>query len=112
MQCTGSSADLPRRGESADAGDVGEGGSPSADSGSGQHSVTLTWNASVTLGVTYDAYRSQGCTGTYTRQASGVRLTTWRDTAVTSGQTYCYVMTAVNSDGESQYSNSIQARVQ
>jgi hypothetical protein len=75
----------------------------------GAHSVTLTWTASATPGVTYDAYRSQGCTGTYTKAASGMTTTTWTDTAVTSGQTYCYVTTAASASGESPHSNTVQA---
>jgi hypothetical protein len=91
-------------------------GSGASDGGSGDgasrvHSVTLAWTASVTPGVTYDAYRSQGCTGTYTLLASGLTLTTWRDPAVTSGQTYCYVTTALNANGESLHSNSAQVVV-
>jgi hypothetical protein len=75
------------------------------------HSVVLAWDASGTPGVTYDAYRSDGCTGAYARQATGISLTTWTDTAVVSGRTYCYVTTAVNTNGESQYSNSAQATI-
>jgi hypothetical protein len=86
-------------------------GQPSVCGAPNTDSVLLRWTASVTPGVTYDAYRSPGCTGMYTRQASGITSTTWTDNAVTGGQTYCYVTTAVNGSGESVDSNSAQAMV-
>ena len=78
---------------------------------SGTHSVVLQWVASVTPGVTYDAYRSDGCSGSYMKQTSGITTTTWTDTVVTSGKTYCYVTTAVNASGESMDSNSAMATI-
>ena len=80
-----------------------------AVSSSSAHSVALRWTASTTPNVTYDAYRSQGCTGNYVMQASGLTATTWEDSAVTSGDTYCYVTTAVSSSGQSVDSNAVQA---
>ena len=77
--------------------------------GSSAHSVALRWTASTTPNVTYDAYRSDGCTGKYVMQASGLTATTWEDSGVTSGGTYCYVMTAVNSSGQSVDSNAAKA---
>ena len=77
------------------------------------HSVTLSWDASTSGGVTgYYVYRAAG-TGGYSRLVtslvSGVKYT---DTAVTSGTKYTYVVTAVDSAGtESQYSSAASATV-
>jgi hypothetical protein len=87
----------------------GGGGQPSVCGAPSGHSVLLQWTASATAGVTYDAYRSPGCTGTYAMEATGITTTTWTDTAVTSGQKYCYVTTAVNPVGQSMDSNTAQA---
>jgi hypothetical protein len=90
----------------------GGGGSPGVcGSGNGSHSVVLTWKPSPTAGVTYDAYRSVDCTDKYVKQASGIADTTWTDDAVTGKRTYCYVVTAVDSAGESKDSNSASATV-
>lgn len=85
--------------------------STGTSSASSAHSVVLQWTASVTPNVTYDAYRSEGCTGTYAMQASGIEATTWMDSSVTSGKTYCYVTTAVNADGQSVDSKAAEAVV-
>jgi fibronectin type 3 domain-containing protein len=77
------------------------------------HSVTLSWDASTSGGVTgYYVYRAAG-TGGYSRLVtslvSGVKYT---DTAVTSGTKYTYVVTAVDSAGtESPYSSAVSATV-
>jgi hypothetical protein len=85
----------------------------SSDAGSdaATHEVRLDWTASTTPSVTYDAYRSTGCTGTYSLRASGITGTSWTDTMVTSGETYCYVTTAVSSSGQSIDSNLAKAVV-
>jgi hypothetical protein len=72
------------------------------------HSATLSWTASVTPGVTYDVYRSVGCAGATTLEASGVASTSWIDMSVTTGQTYCYEVTAVNAAGQSGDSNTVE----
>jgi fibronectin type 3 domain-containing protein len=85
------------------------------DSASEQYSipispvVTLTWNASTSSGVvSYNVYWSGVHGGPYSIlgsvPASGPL--TYQDLDVTSGSTYYYVVTAVNSSGEeSTYSN-------
>ena len=57
--------------------------------------------------VGYYVYRQTGTTGTYLKlNTSPVVLTQYQDTAVQDTETYTYVVTAVDADGnESDYSN-------
>jgi fibronectin type 3 domain-containing protein len=78
------------------------------------HSVTLTWTASTSTGVTgYNLYRSQTSGGPYTQvNTSLISGTSYMDSSVTAGQTYYYVVTAVGSGGsQSSYSNQASAAV-
>ena len=69
-----------------------------------QHSVTLTWIDTVNpTGTVYNVYRlASACPATppniepdgFTRIASSLAVFTYKDTAVTSGTTYCYFLTA------------------
>jgi len=72
------------------------------------HKVTLTWAASSTSGVSYNLYRGTISGGPYALLASGVASTSYTDTNVQSGTTYYYVTTAVDSSGQSSYSNEAQ----
>jgi len=74
------------------------------------HYVTLTWTASATSGVTaYNVFRSATSGGPYTQiNTSTVSGTTYTDNTVSAGQTYYYVVTAV--DGSTQSSDSNQAQ--
>ena len=77
----------------------------------GLHVVTLTWTASTSSNVTaYKIYRGTTSGGPYSLlQTAGV-VSTYTDNTVISGQTYYYVITAVDNTGaESAYSNQIQA---
>jgi hypothetical protein len=79
-----------------------------------QHSVTLTWNASTSSNVAgYNIYRGTVATGPYTQINSALdTMTGDTDSTVQGGQTYYYVVTAVDSTGaESSYSNQSQAVV-
>jgi titin len=72
--------------------------------------VTLSWTGSATSGVTgYNVYRgtTSGGESTTPLNSSPVTGTTFRDTNVQAGQTYYYVVTAV--DGSTQSSDSNQA---
>jgi fibronectin type 3 domain-containing protein len=86
-----------------------------AVSGSGapppQHSVALSWNASTSTVAGYNVYCGAISGGPYTRVNSTLDTTTaYTDTSVTGGQTYYYVVTAVDvTGGESAYSNQVQA---
>lgn len=82
-------------------------------SGTGTHSVQLSWGASSTSGVTYNVYRgtasgAEGATPINPGSVSGLNFT---DTSVTSGVTYFYVVKAVNSGGTSTASNEVQAAI-
>jgi beta-glucanase (GH16 family) len=66
-----------------------------------QHSATLNWTASTTATVAgYNIYRSTVSGGPYTMINSALGATTnYTDFTVQSGQTYYYVVTAVDSAG-------------
>jgi fibronectin type 3 domain-containing protein len=78
------------------------------------HSVTLNWVASTSANVTgYKVYRGTVSGGPYTLvNTSSVAAVTFVDSGVTSGVTYYYVVTAVDSAGsESSYSNQATAAI-
>jgi hypothetical protein len=83
---------------------AGSGGQLSSDS------VTLNWGASASDIVGYNIYRVLA-DGTYTGiNKAPLVLTNYTDTNIQSGQTYTYVVTAVNSDNvESDYSDPVIA---
>ena len=77
-----------------------------------QHSVSLSWNASTSQNVTgYNIYRGVKSGGPYSKINPVLNASTvYTDTTVVDGQTYYYVVTAVNSSNqESGYSNQAQA---
>lgn len=76
-------------------------------------SVTLTWQASVSAVSGYNVYRGTTDGGPYTQMNSSlITVLTYTDTAVTSGNTYYYVSTAVDSSNvESVYSNQATAKI-
>jgi fibronectin type 3 domain-containing protein len=76
------------------------------------HSATLNWTASTSSNVSgYNIYRSATSGGSYTKlNTSLVAAITYADTTVAAGQTYYFVVTAVDGSGnESVYSNQVQA---
>lgn len=77
------------------------------------HSVNLSWNASTSSGVVgYNVYRAGVSGGPYAQLTSMDTNSDYTDSAVSSGQTYFYVVTAVESTGaESAYSNQVQVLV-
>ena len=74
---------------------------------SGKRKINLTWTQSTSTGITQNkVYRSTtGSAGPYTLRATPGAVTSYLDTGLTSGQSYFYVVTAVNGNGESGYSN-------
>jgi hypothetical protein len=76
-----------------------------------QHSAALSWTASTSVVVGYNIYRGGTSGGPYTIiNSSPNASTTFTDLSVVSGQTYYYVVTAVNSSNvESINSNQVQA---
>jgi hypothetical protein len=87
------------------------------------HSATLTWTDTLNpSGTTYNVWRLTGTcpttaptstppTGFTQINTSAITLKTYQDTAVTGGSTYCYVITAVNSGGQSAPSSDIPATI-
>jgi len=75
-----------------------------------QHTADLTWNPSNNA-VGYNLYRSSVSGGPYSMiNTSPDGTTAYADNTVVSGQTYYYVVTAVDgSSNESAYSNQTQA---
>jgi len=77
---------------------------------SGSHSVTLSWTPSSSSGVTgYNIYRATVTGGPYAIISANVQGTQFIDSQVVAGTTYYYVVTALNPQGESIYSNEASA---
>ena len=68
--------------------------------------VVLNWSAA-NQATSYDVERATASGGPYTPIASGVTGTTDTDTTASDGGTYYYVVTAVNSYGESAISQQV-----
>jgi fibronectin type 3 domain-containing protein len=80
-----------------------------ASAGPGAKKITLSWTAS-SGATSYKVYRSSnGAPGTYGNIATGVTATSYANTGLLSNTTYYYVVTAVNSAGESGFSNAASA---
>ena len=81
------------------------------------HTVNLSWTASTTSGITsYNVYRAvfaSNVCGSYANVGSTAStVTTFTDNGpLTDGTTYCYATTSVDADGESAYSNIVQAAI-
>jgi Abnormal spindle-like microcephaly-assoc'd, ASPM-SPD-2-Hydin len=76
------------------------------------HTVGLTWTGSSSTVIGYNVYRGTVAGGPYGSKltTSPVSLTQFTDTGLQSGQTYYYVVTAVDSDSvESVFSNQAAA---
>jgi fibronectin type 3 domain-containing protein len=95
-------------------------GSPTtvALSGTGQaataHSVQLSWDASPTVGVSgYNVFRAGVSDGYGTTPLNPAPISTlsFTDTTVASGQTYFYVVTAVDGGQASSDSNEVSVSV-
>ena len=77
------------------------------------HSATLTWTASTSAVIGYNVYRGTVSGGPYTKINSSVdAITTFADTSVQAGQTYFWVVTAVDSSNvESLRSGEVSATI-
>jgi Abnormal spindle-like microcephaly-assoc'd, ASPM-SPD-2-Hydin len=77
------------------------------------HSAALSWTASTSAVIGYNVYRGTESGGPYTKlNSSVIAATNYTDSTVQAGQTYYYVVTAVNSsDIESVYSNQVSAAI-
>lgn len=78
-----------------------------AGTGTVQHSVSLSWNASTTPIAGYNIYRGPKPSGPFTKLNSILNTATvYSDGSVASGQTYYYAATSVDTNNvESGYSN-------
>jgi len=76
----------------------------------GNEQVELNWNAS-SGATSYKVYRGT-TSGDYDTVFPGITDTSYTDTGLTNGVTYYYAVTAVNSSGESGYSNEASATPQ
>ena len=77
----------------------------------GNNQVLLTWNAS-SGATSYNVKRSTTSGGPYSTIASGVSTTSHTDSTAVNGTTYHYVVSAVNSAGESGNSSQVSATPQ
>jgi len=77
------------------------------------YSVALSWSPSSSSGVTgYNVYRSTTSGQNYSRIASSVSSTSYKDSTVQASTDYYYVVTSISSSGaESGYSSQISADV-
>lgn len=81
----------------------------------GKHYVVLTWIDADASVVSYNVYRGTAtgvCSGTPTPYFTGATAKTYTDNFVTTGTTYFYAVTAVDSTGsESSCSNEASATI-
>jgi Fibronectin type III domain len=70
----------------------------------GKKKIDLGWTAS-TGAASYNVKRATTAGGPYSLIASGVTGTTYTSSGLRSGTSYCYVVSALNSSGESGNSN-------
>jgi hypothetical protein len=77
------------------------------------HTVELDWTASTSTVSGYNVYRSNVSGSGYTKlNSSLVAAVTYSDASVQNSQTYFYVTTAVDSNGdESDFSNEVQLAI-
>jgi fibronectin type 3 domain-containing protein len=89
---------------------AGNGVSPQS---SARHSVSLTWDGGGAQVAGYNVYRSGAAGGSYSKiNASTVTANGYSDNAVTSGTTYYYTVTAIDTNGaESRYSDQAAVTV-
>jgi fibronectin type 3 domain-containing protein len=75
------------------------------------HTVGLTWTASTSVVVGYNVYRGSQSGGPYQKVNPSLQSASgFTDSGVASGQTYFYVVTAVDGSGnESAFSNEASA---
>lgn len=86
---------------------------PLSGTGSQGHSVTLNWDPSTVAVSGYNVYRGMQSGGPYTELNSSLVLgITYIDNLIQAGQTYFYVVTALDSNNlESSFSNEISVTI-
>jgi fibronectin type 3 domain-containing protein len=77
------------------------------------HSVSLTWDPSTSTVIGYYVYRGIAGSGAYAKiNTTPVASTQFTDSNVASGQSYQYVVTAVDADNvESAFSDPADATI-
>jgi len=73
----------------------------------GAGSIGLTWTAGDTTAETYDIQRKTAFDGTYASAGTST-TTTFTDSTVTTGTTYWYKVTGINTSGTSDISNVVK----
>jgi fibronectin type 3 domain-containing protein len=81
-------------------------GSPQVKSPT-KNSLTIQWNGSLSA-TSYKLYRSTSYSGPFTAAVYTGSSTSYTDTGLSAGTTYYYKVTAVNSAGESDFSEVAQ----
>ena len=114
LDAAGQSAASPVKSGTTSAGTAGPPSPPSSLGAvaTSSSAVNLTWQASSTGGVTYNVYRSQtsGFTPSSSlRIATGVTSASFASGGLAQATTYYFLVTAVNSNGESGDSNQASA---
>ena len=94
----------------ASAGCLACGGGHKTQTSPQQHTVALSWKPSSTSSAQYNVYRGTQHLGPYTTKLNSTPLasTSFTDSTVQNGATYYYVVTAVDQNSESDYSNEAQ----
>ena len=87
--------------------------STSSNSASALHSVTLDWTNRSSSTTGYHVYRGEAQGGPFERlTGTPLETTTYRDTNISAGGRYFYVVTAVGEGGpESPYSNEVAVEI-
>ncbi|MGE5328914.1 MAG: fibronectin type III domain-containing protein [Deltaproteobacteria bacterium] len=85
--------------------------SPTLSAATSNTQISLSWNT-VAGAASYKLKRASTAGGPYTTIAENVTSAAYTDTGLTNGTTYYYVVTAVNSAGESTNSNEASATPQ
>ena len=77
------------------------------------HLASIVWTASTSAVMGYNVYRSAISGGSYIKLTTNVvSATSYSDSSVQAGQTYYYVVTALNSSNvESVFSNQVSATI-
>ena len=82
------------------------GGAERAAQPTSEAQLTLDWVDNAGGTANFVVERKTGTTGIYARIATtGIGVTTYTDSAVLAGTTYCYRVKASNAFGDSGYSN-------
>lgn len=63
----------------------------------GTHSVDLSWNPSNTPGITYSVYRSAAIDKPFKIVRQGLNVTKWTNKNLRANKSFCYRITAVDS---------------